>query len=126
VLLIAPTLQAEEQTRAPGKRPLRVVRHVVTTGVVNREPIDAATVFSPSVGTLYYFTEVQGAAAPTQILHVWYYQDQKLIAIPLPVDAAHWRTWSRKEILGIWTGPWKVEAVTPDGRVLSSQTFAIH
>ena len=124
---VAQTLgMAEEQPRPPQERGLRVIRHVITTGVVNREPIDAATVFPPSVGILYYFTEFQGAAGPTPIHHVWYYQDERVLEIPLIVEAGHWRTWSRKEIRENRIGTWKVEAVDRDGRVLSSQTFNVH
>jgi hypothetical protein len=129
VMLVAALLPSlalsQEQKPQTAPRELRIVRGVVTTGVINREPIDAATVFPPSVGALYYFTEVVGASRPTQISHIWYYDGQKVAEIALAIEADHWRTWSRKQILQNWIGPWEVEAVDPQGHVLSSQTFDI-
>lgn len=126
VAVVLPTLAlSEEQKPEPGQSVLRVIRDVVTTGVIDRQPIDAATVFPPSVGALYYFTEIVGARTPTQITHAWYYDGQKIAEIPLGIETAHWRTWSRKRILPTWIGSWEVEAVDPDGNVLSSQTFDV-
>lgn len=104
----------------------QVARDVLTTAVVDREPIDAATVFPPSVGVVFYFTEVQGADTFTEITHVWYYGNDEMARVTLSVDGPRWRTWSSKRILENWTGSWRVEAVDADGNVLSSQTFDVH
>jgi hypothetical protein len=117
---------SQEQKQEPQGGALRVVRDVVTTGVANREPADSATVFPPSVGALYYFTEIEGASTPTRITHVWYYNEQRIAEVTLDVQEGRWRTWSRKRLLQNWIGPWRVEAVDPDGRVLSSQIFDVH
>ncbi len=98
---------------------------MVTTAVVNREPSGDGSVFPPSTGALYYFTEVDGISTPTQITHIWYYQDQKMVEIPLALEGPRWRTWSSKRILENWVGSWKVEAVDQSGNVLSFQTFNI-
>jgi hypothetical protein len=116
---------SQEKTMQPEGSSLRVVRGVVTAGVVNREPIGDGSVFPPSTGAVYYFTEVEGASGPTQITHVWYYQDQKMAEIPLSLEAPRWRTWSSKRILESWVGSWKVEAVDQSGNVLSFQTFNV-
>jgi hypothetical protein len=127
LVVVLPSLAfPQEQKPQPPRPPLRVIRDVVTTGVINRQPIDAATVFPPSVGTLYYFTEVVGATASTPITHIWSYNGKQVAEISLVIEADHWRTWSRKRILHNWIGSWEVEAVDPDGNVLSSQTFDIH
>ncbi|MFQ5960662.1 MAG: DUF2914 domain-containing protein [Candidatus Methylomirabilales bacterium] len=127
VAVVLPSLALSEEQKPDLPRPqLRVIRDVVTTGVIHREPIDAATVFPPSVGTLYYFTEVVGATTPTRIIHIWSFKGQRVAEIFLLIEADHWRTWSRKQILQNWIGSWEVEAVDPDGHVLSSQTFDIH
>ena len=127
LVVVLPSLALpQEQKPQPPQPHLRVIRDVVTTGVINRQPIDAATVFPPSVGTLYYFTEVVGATAATPITHIWSYNGEPVAEISLLIEADHWRTWSRKRILPNWIGSWEVEAVDPDGNVLSSQTFDIH
>jgi hypothetical protein len=128
LLAVAPLTLAlsQEPSRQPERKALRLTRDVLTTGIVNREPIDSATVFAPSVGALYYFTELEGASPAARIVHIWYYRDEKMAEFPLAVEALRWRTWSRKQILQNQIGPWKVEAVGPDGTVLSSRTFAVH
>lgn len=114
---------SQERSEKPG---LAIVRDGIATGITHREPVGAAAVFPPSVGHLYYFTEVQGATGPTHITHVWYYKAQKVAEVPLPVEAHRWRTWSQKQIPRDWVGPWKVEAVGPEGEILASETFDIH
>ena len=116
---------AQEKMAQPAGDSLRVVRGVVTTAVVNREPSGDGSVFPPSTGAVYYFTEIEGASGPTQITHIWYYQDQKMVEIPLALEGPRWRTWSSKRILENWVGSWKVEAVDQSGNVLSFQTFNV-
>ena len=116
---------AQEKMAQPAGDSLRVVRGVVTTAVVNREPSGDGSVFPPSTGAVYYFTEIDGATGPTQITHIWYYQDQKMAEIPLSLEGPRWRTWSSKRILENWVGSWKVEAVDQSGNVLSFQTFNV-
>lgn len=114
---------SQERPERPG---LAIVRDGVATSMSHREPVGVAAVFPPSVGQLYYFTEVHGATSPTQITHVWYYKAQKVAEIPLSVEASRWRTWSQKQIPRDWIGSWKVEAVGPGGEILASETFDIH
>lgn len=121
-----PILALSQERSQPGEESLQVARDVLTTEVVDREPIDAATVFPPSVGLVFYFTEVQGADTFTEITHVWYYGNDEMARVTLSVDGPRWRTWSSKRILENWTGSWRVEAVDADGNVLSSQTFDVH
>ncbi|MBI4414375.1 MAG: DUF2914 domain-containing protein [candidate division NC10 bacterium] len=110
----------------PGKAPgLSVARDTVAAGVVDREPQDTAAVFAPTIHTVYYFTEVHGAEAPTTITHRWSYKDQVMAEVKLSVEGSPWRTWSSKTILPEWTGTWKVEALTEAGQVLTGKTFTI-
>jgi hypothetical protein len=104
---------------------LQVIRDVVTTEVVNREPVNDGIVFSASMGPVYYFTEVKGAYTPTHINHIWYYEGRQMAKVPLSIEGPHWRTWSSKRMVEDWTGSWRVEAVDPDGNLLSSQTFEV-
>lgn len=124
--LAIPLLVAAEERPQPNGNSLSVARDMVTTEVVGREPVNDGAAFSPSMGPVYYFTEVEGADVPTQITHIWYYEGRQMAQVPLAVEGPRWRTWSSKQILQDWTGTWKVEAVDAHGQVLSSQTFEIH
>ncbi len=104
---------------------LQIIRDVVTTEVIDREPINDGLVFSASMGPVFYFTEVKGAYMPTHITHIWYYEGQQMAQVPLSVEGPRWRTWSSKQMLHEWSGSWRVEAVDADGNLLSSQTFEV-
>lgn len=117
-------LAQEKIARLEGQS-VRVVRDVVTTDVVDHEPLNNGLAFSAFMGPVYYFTEVEGASASTHITHIWYYQGQQMAKITLSVRGSHWRTWSRRDNFEDLTGTWKVEAVDAKGNVLSSQSFLI-
>ncbi|MFQ5988955.1 MAG: DUF2914 domain-containing protein [Candidatus Methylomirabilales bacterium] len=104
---------------------LRIVRDVVTTQVIDREPVNDGLVFSASMGPVYYFTEVKGAHTSTYISHIWYYEGRQMAKVPLNIEGPRWRTWSSKQMLNEWSGSWRVEAVDADGNLLSSQTFEV-
>ena len=104
---------------------MQVIRDVVTTEVVNREPVNDGIVFSASMGPVYYFTELKGAYTSTHINHIWYYEGRQMAKVPLSIEGPRWRTWSSKRMVEDWTGSWRVEAVDPDGNLLSSQTFEV-
>ncbi len=104
---------------------LEVVRHLVTTDVVNREPVNDGMVFSATMGPVFYFTEVSATDTPTRIAHIWYHEGRQMAEIPLSIEGPRWRTWSSKRMIEDWKGSWRVEAVDPDGKLLSSQTFEV-
>ena len=121
-----PLVAASEERPQPNGHSIQVVRDIVTTQVVDREPINDGAVFSATMGPVYYFTEVKGAYTPTHITHIWYYHGKQMAQVPLSVDSPRWRTWSSKQILENWVGSWTVEAVDADGNVLSSESFDVH
>ncbi|MFQ5847346.1 MAG: DUF2914 domain-containing protein [Candidatus Methylomirabilales bacterium] len=102
-----------------------VVRDAVAAAISDREPVDASQVFSPTIGTIYYFTAVRSPRPPTEITHVWYHGEREVARVTLSVNGPIWRTWSSKRILPTWTGSWRVEALTPEGTVLASQDFSV-
>ncbi|MFQ5990163.1 MAG: DUF2914 domain-containing protein [Candidatus Methylomirabilales bacterium] len=103
----------------------RVVRGVLATEVINREPAETFSPIPAEIGRLYYFTEVIEAGPPMEILHVWSWRDRNVSEIPLQVQGQRFRTWSYKTIPPTWTGEWRVEARTPEGAVLSSRSFQV-
>ena len=69
---------------------------VITTAVVDREPVDDVEVFPIQDGKLYCFTRITGAGEPTTVYHLWYYGEQLMSRVELPVNSPDWRTWSAK------------------------------
>jgi hypothetical protein len=113
-----------EKPVPPTARP-RVERDLLATAVVNREPTKAPFPIPPQVGRLYYFTEVVDVGSPKTLLHIWYWRNRYITSVLLKVRGTRYRTWSYKTIPPTWTGEWRVEARTPDGKVLSSKTFIV-
>ena len=103
----------------------RVVRDVLATAVLDREPVQVPSPVPAEVGRLYYFTEVVEAGRPTTVLHLWYWRNRNVSVVLLEVNGPRFRTWSYKTIPPAWTGEWRVEARTPDGTILSSKAFLV-
>ncbi|GEM_PF-1035825 len=97
----------------------------MATDVVNRVPLGKGTVFPSDVGRLYFFTPIVGAQEDITITHYWYYRGRRFGVMPLKVTSAYFRTWSYVTIQPSWSGRMKVEAVGPDGRVLTTIRFTL-
>jgi len=105
---------------------LEVAEGVVTTAVTERAPVDAVESYPASVGRLFCFTRLTGAAGATSVAHVWYRGEEEVARIELPVRSADWRTWSAKTIRPDWRGPWRVEVLDAGGRLLLSIPFSLN
>lgn len=98
---------------------------VITTAIVDREPIDSVEVFPVQNGKLYCFTRLVGAEPETKIYHVWYLGKQLMSRVELPVNSPDWRTWSAKSFLESWQGEWRVEIQDMEGRILKEIAFQV-
>jgi hypothetical protein len=104
---------------------IEVREGVMTTAVENRTPVDEVEVFPAADGQLYCFTQVVGAAQPTEVIHFWYRGDELMSRVVLPVKSADWRTWSTKKFLMEWQGEWRVEIQDTQGKVLKTLAFKL-
>lgn len=104
---------------------LKVDDAVVTTAVVDREPIDQVEVFPRQNGTLYCFTRVVGADGETAVYHLWYYGEELMSRVELPVKSPSWRTWSAKELLEDWPGAWRIEIQDAKGNLIEELSFEL-
>ncbi|MCK4304916.1 MAG: DUF2914 domain-containing protein [Candidatus Eisenbacteria sp.] len=120
VLLSVQAISAQDGHGVP-----ELTRAIIARSVVDREPVDPGTVFPADVGRVACFTQIQSAASQTHIIHVWYWKDQEMARVELPVRSLSWRTWSTKRILSEWVGPWKVVILDPDGTELGTLPFEV-
>ena len=104
---------------------IRIQKMVFCTGVKDRQPVGADTVFSNTVERIYCLTRVVGAKDTTSVTHVWYRGDKEMARVKLPVKSASWRTWSSKRIWEKWTGKWRVDVVGEGGEVVGSRGFVV-
>ena len=104
---------------------LQVEDAVVSTDVVDRQPVDSAVSFPASTGRLYCFTRVVGAQDPTQVVHVWYYGEEERARVTLAVNGSNWRTYSSKLIQTHEIGAWRVEVLDAEGNSLETVQFEV-
>jgi hypothetical protein len=124
---------AEEPMEEPMEEPSAVVTEepelalaeiAICTGIEDRQPVGAGTVFSNDLEKIYCFTKIVGATDTTSVNHVWYMGDTQLASVNLLIKSASWRTWSSKTI-GMSLGKGHVEIVTEGGDVLGKAEFEI-
>ncbi|MFA5517517.1 MAG: DUF2914 domain-containing protein, partial [Desulfuromonadales bacterium] len=78
-----------------------------------------------NVDKIYCFTRLVGAEEDTTVTHVWYYGGEEMSRMTLPVRSSDWRTWSSKNILPEWTGDWRVEVLSAEGKLLMTLPFVL-
>lgn len=104
---------------------LEVVDATITTAIEDRMPVDKIEVYPADFGKLYFFTRIVGASQETQVTHVWFYEEQEMARVILPVLSADWRTFSSKRFLPQWSGQWSVVVEDEQGDALAEVLFRL-
>ena len=106
---------------------LRVIRAYVCKGIEQGEPTEAGKSFVPEDGVLRLccFSEIEGAAGPDTVFHIWRWGDREMARVVLDVKSSRWRTWSTKRILDEWRGEWHVDVTDSEGGVLTRLEFSV-
>ena len=99
-----------------------VARAIITSGVVDREPVDDLEHLNISDERAYFFTELRGMAGQ-RVTHRWIYADEVTAEVDLNVGGPRWRAWSSKSIMGHQRGEWLVEVVNAEGAVIHQKRF---
>ena len=102
-----------------------IAEAVVCRDVEDRTPVGAGDVFPSDSEKLFCFIRVVGAESEMQIQHKWYYQDQLVATVALPVRSTNWRTYSSKQIGPAMTGEWMVEIGSDQGEILKKIIFVV-
>jgi len=104
---------------------LRVAEGTITTAIEDQMPVDKIDSYRADFGKLYCYTRIVGAQGDTEVTHVWYYQDNELARVTLPVRSADWRTYSSKRFLPQWAGQWKVVVLDADENEIATIPFSL-
>jgi hypothetical protein len=100
---------------------------------VNREPASVSgctaaacsTRFPSTVGTITFWTRLNGGSPGRWVEHVWLWEGEEIARVRQKVEASAWRTWTRKRIQTDWEGEWRVEVRAEDGTLLAERFFTI-
>ncbi len=117
------TVSAAGQAIAP--MTVQVPEAIFCLAVKDRMPQGQSEVFPPDVKKVFFFNRVTGAARPTAVTHVWYWQEKQMAEVPLDVRSDNWRTWSSKRIEPAWKGSWAVKVLDENGDVVVTKNFRI-
>ena len=99
-----------------------IARATVTTGVIDREPVDEVKTLMNDSSMVYFFTELTGMKGDS-VTHRWTFNGQVMGEVPFEVRGPRWRVWSSKNLDSIWLGKWKVSVVDEGGNVLQTKEF---
>jgi len=118
--------QMKETAPAVAPEPAALVLEEIhmCTAVQDRQPSGVGTVFPDDLEKLYCFTKISGAEDATYVYHVWYFGNNEIARVKLPVKAKSWRTWSSKK-LNMLLGSGHVEIVSESGDILGQAEFEI-
>jgi len=121
-----PAAVAQEQSAAVAQEqtPLVLEEIHICTAVEDRQPSGVGTVFPDGLDKLYCFTKIGGAKDTAYVYHVWYFGDDEIARVKLPIKSKSWRTWSSKKLnMGLGNG--HVEIVSESGDILGKAEFEI-
>jgi len=118
--------QMEDTTPvAAQEQPALVLEEIhICTAVEDRQPSSVGTVFTDGLDKIYCFTKIAGAEDTTYVYHVWYFGNDEIARVKLPIKAKSWRTWSSKK-LNMMLGNGHVEIVSESGDILGKAEFEI-
>ena len=118
--------QMEDTTSALAQeQPALVLEEIhICTAVEDRQPSGVGTVFPDDLDKIYCFTKIGGAEDTTYVYHVWYFGNDEIARVKLPIKAKSWRTWSSKK-LNMVLGNGHVEIVSESGDILGKAGFEI-
>jgi hypothetical protein len=104
---------------------LTVAEAGITTAIVNQQSVDQISSYPADFGKLFCFTRIVGATEETSITHVWYFMDNEMAKVTLPIGSENWRTYSSKRFLPQWAGQWRVKVLDAEGNELTEIPFVL-
>lgn len=114
--LVSQSVQANDQAL--------IKRAIVTSAIVEREPIDQLSKVSVDADKVYFFTEVVNQAN-THLTHKWLLNGRLEAEVVLKIGSNRWRTYSSKHLdPALHTGQWQVLAVDQQNNILAEATFS--
>lgn len=104
---------------------LMIADGTITTAIEGLMPVDRIESHPAGFGKLYCYTRVTGARADSQVTHVWYYQNNEMARVKLPVRSSDWRTYSSKRFLPQWRGEWEVVVLDDNQNEIARYPFRL-
>ena len=116
----------ESESPLPIKPPqLTLVQAVMCEGLEELEPVNETVIFSVANGNVFCFTAFDPVPEKTVIYHHWFKRDQPEKEIKLGLKTPKWSSFSKISIRNMDVGPWRVEILDSDGKILKTLRFSV-
>jgi hypothetical protein len=93
--------------------------------VVQGKPVNEAVVFSTDRERVCCFTTFDPVPEETLVYHLWVHRDTLVARIKLTLKPPRWSTYSSIHLREADKGPWRVEIVDQQDRILETIRFSI-
>ncbi|HKI48263.1 MAG TPA: DUF2914 domain-containing protein, partial [Desulfobacteria bacterium] len=82
-------------------------------------------IFSAEHGSVFCFTAFDPVPEKTVIYHHWFKRDQPEREIKLTLKTPKWSSFSKIKIRNVDVGPWRVEILDSEGKILKILRFSV-
>lgn len=106
----------------PVQKKPRIIRAIVTTQIIDREPVDQVLYFANTSGEVYFFTELRHFDGQS-ITHQWIYNDKVVSSVNFDVKGPRWRVYSKLALSRGGLGRWTVLVLNQDKKPLKATVF---
>ncbi len=121
----AQTEMEGSQPTKPAEPGLKLVRAMMCEGIQEYQPVHPAVVFSISIGEVYCFTAFSPVPEQTVIDYKWYRRDDLVTTRRVVLYPPKWSAYSSIHLRAADIGPWRVEIVGPDEKILEVLRFSV-
>lgn len=98
---------------------------VMCEQIVEGTPVNKTVVFSLATGKAMCFTSFSAVPEKAIIYHNWYSRDKLIARVRLRLKPPQWTTFSSIPLKEKDKGPWRVEVLDPDGKLLRVLRFSV-
>lgn len=123
VLILLPALVLAVAGQALGGP--RLLTALIAEDVTDHQPLHPAVVFSVSAGKVVCYTAFGDVSVKTTIHHAWYFRDKLIARKKLVLEAPQWSTYSSVQLRDNDKGPWRVDILDPNNKVITTLRFSI-
>ena len=123
--LLGGTPPAAADEAPPSPPALGLAQATMCEGIESYQPRSPAVVFSIANGRVAAFTEFDPVPRKTAIYHRWYFRDTLTTTKKLYLKPPKWATYSSIQLRQADIGPWRVEIIGSEGRVLRVLRFSV-
>ncbi len=114
-----------DPSSTPVSKKLTLVEATMCEGIKDYIPQNQAIVFSMTIGKVSCFTSFDPVPEKTSIYHNWFYRDKLSTRIKLSLQPPCWSTFSSIKLREADKGPWRVEVIDQEGKILDILRFSI-